>query len=207
MKKQYLKIALVSIMAACFFTLVMGKVATAQAVDWSQWGWSAPSWQTSSSDNIYRGAQAYEKTEYQGPEGYSVNIRQYTSEYDLMNGEIYPEVDFSYTVSTPWAASNPLANMLTPRQTSGEGSAVGGYFSGPMISFPTMTGGLANMFAPRYQYQTTESPFGSSAMMWNMPGAGGGGFAWSPFGNNTAYSYGGGYGYGGYGGGYPNVIY
>lgn len=127
--------------------------------------------------------------------------RQYTSQYDLLRGEIYPNVTVQYT--TPdWGG------MLTGSASSySRGSAIGGLFTGPMMQFPTspMSWMLGTMGAPQYETAQSYSPWTGSMSYTNMYqglGFGGSGFMLGPFRNiwgGGGYS-GGAYGYGGWGG-------
>ncbi|MGA1796380.1 MAG: hypothetical protein ACMUIL_11035 [bacterium] len=125
--------------------------------------------------------------------------RQYTSQYDLMRGEIFPNVTVSYAMPD-W-----MGAMTGTVSSSSRGSAIGGLFTGPMFQFPTspLSYMMGTYGAPQYSTSESYNPFfGSQSMtsMYQGLGFGGSGFMLGPFRSLWSGGYGGGYGYPGGGG-------
>jgi hypothetical protein len=193
MNRKILNLLFISLISVCLIVGFLGRAALA-------------------ADEPTRSGQAYEEERtcvggicyYTG--------RQYTSQYDLMRGEIYPNVTVSYT--TP-----DIQGLYTGSASSqSRGSAIGGLFTGPSMRFPTSPFSymLGTMGAPQYETAQSVSPWTGSmsySSSYAPMGFGGAGFALGPFrytGYSNPYS-GSGYtgystaGYGGggyYGGGY-----
>jgi len=183
---------------------------------------------TARAEEPTRTGQAFEQEWVKSPYGYSYIGRQYTSQYDLMRGQIFPEITVQYSVPNIAGMFNPWS-MFMPTESGSSGSAIGGLFTGPSMQLPVspMSYYLGTMGAPRYDtYQSQGLLTGSTNYMslFQGLGFGGAGFMLGPFrglgfGGYSGYpgiGYGGGFGYNPYGysgassgssGGFPTRIY
>jgi hypothetical protein len=199
MSRRILNLLFISFISCCLVIGLFGRIARA-----------------ADDDEPKRSAKAYEE-EYTCIGGMCYYTgRQYTSQYDLMRGEIYPEINVQYAMPNFGAMFNPFAPVA---ESSSRGSAIGGLFSGPMMRFPTspLSYMMGTLGAPQYETSQSYSPWtGSMNYMSMYPGLGfqGAGFMLGPFsGYGSAAGYGGyggwGGGYGGYGGygGFPTMIW
>lgn len=125
--------------------------------------------------------------------------RQYTSQYDLMRGQIFPNITVQYAMPDWMGAMTGSASSYS------RGNAIGGLFSGPIAQLPVsgLSYMLGTMGAPHYESAESYSPWTGSMnylSMYQGLGFGGAGFMMGPFSN--MFGFGGGLGYGGFGGGY-----
>jgi hypothetical protein len=212
MNRKVITVLFISFISVCLVIGLLGRVA--MAAD--------------------RTGQAYERecTVIGGIE--YCTARQYTSQYDLLKGEIYPEITMQYAVPSYQGMRDPFGSSY-----SYEGSAVGGLFTGPMMRFPVsgLSWMLGEQGAPRAQVYEYQNPFagsmsysqiyqglgfqGSGLMLGpfrNLWGGGTGGYYSGGAGSGYGYpSLGGGFGTGwgfpwggytgGYTGSYPQRIY
>lgn len=192
MNRKILNLLFISFISVCIVVGFLGRVAIA-------------------AEEPSRSGQAYEERWVNTPYGTQYIGRQYTSQYDLMRGEIYPEITFSQTTPNIMGMYNPMS-MFMPSESGSRGSAIGGLFTGPSMVLPTspMSYYMGTVGAPRYEtYQSQGALSGSMNYSSIYPGFGlqGSGFMLAPFlsgyGGGIAGGYGGGYGgYGGIGGGF-----
>lgn len=96
---------------------------------------------------------------------YTFTANQGTSAYDMMNGQLFPNVSIQYSSFNPMGGTFPDFSYET-----GSGSAIGGLFSGPYMQFPVsaMSSYLGTEGAPRYQYQISNNPFTGPSMNANI---------------------------------------
>jgi hypothetical protein len=179
MKRNIFNLLFISIISVCLVVGFLGRIAIA------------------AEDEPSRGSRAYEQ-ERTCIGGYCFYTgRQYTSQYDLLRGEIYPEITFQYAAPDYGRMFNPFAPTY---ESSYEASAIGGLFSGPMMRLPVsgMSYLLGTIGAPQAQTYQSMGPFtGSTSYTSLYPGFGfqGSGFMLGPFRNIW-----GGGGYSGYSG-------
>jgi hypothetical protein len=201
MKKQSLKMVVVSFIICCFVILVMGRTAKAYyGLNWNNLFNNNYNYYNSDDDDddLDRGAHAYEVQENSGPGYNSYTYRQWTSPYDMISGNLVPEMTISYSSSNPLMA---MMNPFQPYESKSEGNALGSLYPQSVMSFGSnpMMNYFANMYAPKYQGYSSQSMWGNTNYMMNYPGLGMSGFMWGPYSNTNA-------GYSG-GGQYANIIY
>ncbi len=120
MKKQFLKIALVGIITACFLILVMGRVANAQWLNWGNFGnlgWNF--------DNSWMNNSEVDEDELtRGDHYYNINTGTSASGGTWIRSDFGPDIGYGEQGSH-YEYTDPMTGAYTSYSQSGMGQAQG----------------------------------------------------------------------------------
>jgi len=167
MNRKILNLLFISFISVCLVMGLTGRIAKA-----------------ATGDEPSRSGQAYEQERTCVGGVCYYTGRQYTSQYDLMRGQIFPEITVQYMTPNYGWMMNPIFGPSS--EYSYDASATGGLFTGPMMQFPVspMSYMLGTYGAPRANIYQSQGLFSGNMSYMNMyqgfgfPGAG---FMLGPF--------------------------
>lgn len=223
MKKQFLKIALVGIMTACFLILVMGRDANAQWLNWGNYGINSGNLGWNFDNSWMQDSEVDDDEVTRDAAWYKINTGTSATGGTWISSQFGPDYGYGEQ-GTHYEYTDPITGMYTSYSTTGMGraqgwagmmpvyggwnSAVGAQSYGPYAGGQTpsvqqtpfydtqgyMSGSL---FGPSTQAYQSQFNF-MGGMMGTLFGTFGG-----YGGSNYSAGYGGYAGYGGGYGGYP----